>query len=268
MAMARALPLLALTLLCAACPSGARIARPYADPGADAVVAHLTGLRERVRTLRAETVSDARVGKERAKLTVYVLAAWGGKLRYMAMNPGGGAMAADLASDGVQFCFIDANHNCGDCGPATPENVGQLIRVRLPPDDVVAMMMGGTPILPDAQARLTWEPDGGKEILELATADGRTQRVVLDGRERRWDVLSSEVRGPDDKLVYRIQHKDYRAVTRADGSVVRLPGKSLFEQGDDSVLIVWKEQELDIELDDGKFHLEVPEGLPICGAQD
>src|SRR6266508_3234861 len=104
----RTLASLALVLLACACP-GARMVRPYADPGAEAVVAHLTSLRERVHTLRAETLSDARIGDERANVTVWILAAWGGRLRYQAMNPGGADMAADLASDGTQFCFVDRN---------------------------------------------------------------------------------------------------------------------------------------------------------------
>jgi hypothetical protein len=258
-----ALPLL-LALACA-CP-GARVARPYEDPGADAVVAHLTSLRERVRTLRAETLSDARVGKERANLTVYILAGWGGKLRYMAMNPGGGAMAADLASDGTQFCFVNANDNCGECGPATPENVGMLLRVVMEPDDVVAMMFGGTPVLAGAQASLAWDAAAGHEILDLAATDGTRQRIVLDGKERRWDVLTSEVKGPDGKLVFRIRHKDFHPVKTPDGRSVRVPGKSYFEQPGNDALISWKEQEIDVELDESKFRLTVPEGVRTCNA--
>ena len=69
----------------AACPH-ARYQRPYPEPGAEAVLAHLGSLRERVKTLNAETLSDARIGKERANVTVMILAAWGGKLRYQACN--------------------------------------------------------------------------------------------------------------------------------------------------------------------------------------
>jgi len=258
--------LVPLALLACACP-GARVARAYPDPGADAVVAHLTSLHDRVHTLRAETLSDARIGKERANVTVYILASWGGRLRYMAMNPGGGAMAADLASDGAQFCFVDANKNCGECGPATPENVGQLLRVAMEPDDVVSMMFGGTPVLQGAQATLSWDASGGHEVLDLAAADGSKQRVVLDGREHHWDVLESEVKGPDGKLVFRIRHKDFHPVTTPNGQTVRLPGKSFFEQPGNDALIRWKEQEVDVELDEIKFRMQVPEGLQTCAGQ-
>jgi hypothetical protein len=260
----RALALLIVFVpLVAACPGG-HVARPYPDPGADAVLAHLRSLPERARNLRAETLSDARIGKERANVTVLILAEWGGKLRYMAMNPGGANMAADLASDGEQYCFVDANHNCGECGPATPENVGRLIQVVMPPDDVVKVMLGGTPLLDGAKAELAWDEDGGHEVLALTRDDGWRQRVVLDGKGHRWDVLESELTGPDGKRVWKIRHKDFHEVKRASGDPLRLPGKSFFEQPGNSVLIRWKEQELDVDLGDDKFRMDFPAGLGAC----
>jgi hypothetical protein len=258
--------LLPLVLLATACPSS-HMVRPYADPGADAVVAHLTSLRERVQTLRAETLSDARVGDQRANLTVYILAGWGGRLRYMAMSPGGGNMAADLASDGTTFCFVNANDNCGECGPATPENVGMLLRVVMEPDDVVTMMFGGTPVLAGAKASLSWDASSGHEVLDLAAADGSKQRVILDGHDHKWDVLTSEVRGPDGKVQFRIRHKDFHPVKTPTGAIVRLPGKSFFEQPGNDALIKWKEQEVDVDLPGEKFQFELPAGLRRCQAK-
>jgi hypothetical protein len=260
--------LLPLLLLVGGACHGARVARPYPDPGAAAVVAHLTSLHDRVHTLRAETLSDARIGKDRANLTVYILASWGGRLRYMAMNPGGGAMAADLASDGTQFCFVDVNNNCGECGPATPQNVGMLLRVVMEPDDVVTMMFGGTPVLAGAQAKLSWDASEGHEVLDLSASDGSKQRIVLDGRAHRWDVLTSEVKDPNGKLVFRIRHKDFHEVKSASGQVVRVPGKSWFEQPGNDALITWKEQEIDVDLDAAKFQMAVPPGLPACGQKN
>jgi hypothetical protein len=269
--MLRVMPRLALAAFAAlmvpalaACPTK-KIPRPYPDPGAEAVIAHVNGLRERAGTLRAETLSDARIGKERANVTVLILAAWGGKLRYMAMNPGEVNMAADLASDGTEYCFVDANNNCGECGPATPENVGRLIQVVMAPDDVVTMMLGGTPLLTDATAKLEWKAEGGQEILTLERSDGWRQRVVLDGREKRWDVLDAELEDPEGTKVWRIRHKDFHPVKNGRGETVRLPGKSFFEQPGNSVLIQWKEQELDVPLGDEKFRMEFPTGLGPCG---
>jgi hypothetical protein len=260
--LSRFLALPVLLVVCA-CP-GARVARSYPEPAAAEVVAYLTSLRERVHTLRAETLSDARIGDQRANITVYILATWGGRLRYMAMNPGGAAYAADLASDGTQFCFLDNNKNCGECGPATPENVGQLLQVVMEPDDVVTMMFGGTPVLAGANAKLSWDASGGHEVLDLEAEDGTTQRIVLDGVAHRWDVLESEVKNPDGKRAFRIRHKDFHEVKTASGQTVRVPGKSWFEQPGNDAIIRWKDTEIDVELPGDKFHLDVPEGLATC----
>jgi outer membrane lipoprotein-sorting protein len=249
---------LAGVVLAAACCGGAQVKRSYPEPPAEEILQHLRGVRDRVKSVRAETVSDARIGKERAKVTVLIMAADGGKLRFMAMQPQGG-MAADLASDGTEYCFLDANKGCGDCGPATPENVGRLVRIVMPPDDVVTFLLGSTPVLENAKAKVSWDTHGGHEILELS--DGRfKQRIVLDGRDHTWDVLESEMKDAvSGKLVWRVRHKEYHSV----GSV-RVPGKSFFEQPSDDVLIRWKEQEVNVEIEEQKFHLVVPQGLPPC----
>ena len=90
-----------LLVLCAAC-AGARVQRPYPPPEAAELVRHVAGIRERAKSLRAETRSDFRLGKDRVNLTVFMLAAWGGKLRFQAMNPNN-STAADLASDGKKY---------------------------------------------------------------------------------------------------------------------------------------------------------------------
>ena len=250
----------ALVVLGVAACGGAHVKRGYPEPRAEEIQAWLTGVRQRVSSLNAVTRSDVRIGKQRAKVEVDILAAWGGKLRFMAMQPQGG-MAADLASDGVGYCFLDANRSpngCGDCGPATPANVGRIVRIVMPPDDVVTFLLGSTPLIAGATAKVSWEEDGGHEVLTLVSAD-RVQRVVLDGVQHRWDVLESELKDRQGNLVWRVRHKDYHPV-----GGVRMPGKSFFEQPSDNVLIEWKEQKLNEPLRPEQFKLALPPGLPPC----
>lgn len=258
--MARLASLLVTTLILACGCPGRRYVRQGPEPGVEQLVEHIRAARERARNLRAATRSDVRLGKERANVEVLIMVEWGGKLRYQAFYPNG-SMAADLASDGERYCFIDVERNCGECGPATPENVGRLLTVVMPPDEVVAMMLGSTPVLPDATGTVTWDASSGREILHLGDAAGWKQRIVLDGRDRRWDVLESELRDPRGKLVWRIRHKDFRAV-----GATRLPEKSFFEQPGNDVLIRWREQEVGVEIPDRAWQLELPPGLPLCPA--
>ena len=213
----------AVALLACGCP-GAAVKRTYPPPSAARLVRHVSDVTARARSLRAETRSDVRIGKERANVTVLIMARWGGKLRFMAMNPND-TEAADLAADGARYAFIDYKNNCGDAGPATPENVARLIRIVMQPDDVVRLLFGSTPVLGGAAGTVAW----------------------------------------DGKRVWRVRHKDFHPVKRPDGSTLRLPGKSYFEQEGDTLLIRWREQELDLELGDEKFQMELPPGLPICG---
>jgi len=213
-------------------------------------------VRGRVSSLKAETRSDFRLGKERVNLTVHMLAAWGGKLRFQAMSPQG-STAADLASDGKTYCFMDVNANCAECGPAMPENVARLIRIPLEPDQVVAVLMGSAPIL-DGEPALAWKDDsGGREVLTVQK-DGWTERIELDGTAKRWDVLEAELKDPSGKVAWTLRHKDFH-----DVGAMRLPGASLFEQRGDTVRILWKEQTVGEAIPDAKFHF-TPPALASC----
>ncbi len=189
---------LVLAVAVAACGGGQR-PRPYPAPEAKTLVDHIAGLRERAPTLNAETRTDFRLDKDRVNLTVLMLAAWGGKLRFQAQDPNS-SMAADLASDGKRYCFIDVHHNCAECGPATPENVARMIRIPLDPDDVIAVLLGGAPILAGTQATVEWDASEGEEVLTLAGA-AATERIRLDGKDQRWDVVAAEVKSADGQLL-------------------------------------------------------------------
>lgn len=254
----RRLALLGLLLL-SACPS-AKVVRPYPEPQGKALLDHLAGLRQRAASLNAETMTDVRLGKQRVNVKVLMLAAWGGKLRFQALDPNS-SMAADLASDGTRYCFIDVHNKCAECGPATPDTVARLVRIRLEPDQVVAVLLGSTPVI-EGDARVEWDAAAGHEILSIA-GNGETQRIVLDGKEQRWDVLESELRA-GDKSRWKIRHKDFHAVKTPDGKDLRVPGASLFEESGDTVRIDWRDQRVGEPMKDEQFALVPQPGLPQC----
>jgi outer membrane lipoprotein-sorting protein len=249
-----------LALALAACPAKPAV-RSYPPPAPEVILAHIAGLRERATSLNADTKTDVRMGKARANVTVMMLAAWGGKLRFQALDPQN-AMAADLASDGERYCYLDVHAGCAECGAATPENVARLVRIPLEPDEVVAVLLGATPVLAGADASLEWDARGGHEVVTLRRG-AEVQRVVLDGRDRRWDVLDSELRR-DGESRWRIRHKDFREIKTATGQTVRLPGASIFEEGGDTVRISWRDRRVGEPLDDAKFRMTPPAGLPAC----
>lgn len=247
---------------CSACGGGAK-KRTYPDPPAADLVTYLRETRGRAETLRADTKADAWVGNDRAKVTVNILAEWGGKFRFQAENPNQ-STAADLASDGEQYCFLDANKNCGECGPATPESVGRLLGLALAPDDLFFVLLGSTPVL-EGEATVSWDAGDGEEVLTIVAPNGYKQKVQLEAASGGgWDVRTSELWGPDGKRIFKIRHTDFHAVTRPNGKIVRLPGKSELEQTKESVLIDWRKQELDVDNPDAAFRIELQPGLRTC----
>jgi hypothetical protein len=253
-----------IVLALAGCPGP--IARPYPAPPGPDLVAHVRDRAKVVPVLKAETRTDVRVGKDRANVSVLIWAEQSGKLRFQAMNPND-SLAADLASDGQTFCFLDTHANCGSCGKATPDNVARLIRIPLEPDEVVAVLVGGAPVLPDDTPEVTWDEKNGREILSLE-AEGWKQKVVLDGRDKRWDLLEAEMLEPNGKLFWRVRHKDFHEVAGPGGAKVRLPGASLFEQGDQKVRIEWKVQAADQTPPEKAFQMDLPPGLADCGSPE
>jgi hypothetical protein len=253
----RALVLLALATT--ACPKPT-FQRAYPAPKPAALLAHIATLRERATSLNAETKTDFRLGKDRVNLKTYLLAAWGGKLRFQAMQPND-SLAVDLASDGEKYCFLDSMNNCGECGTSSPENIARLVHIPLAGDDIVGVLMGGTPVLDTDDVTLAWDTAEGQEVVTL-TRGNEKQVIRLDGRDHHWDVLSSEY--TDGKYKWRIQHKDFREVKTATGSVARMPGRSLFEDSNDTVRIIWNDHRVGEELDAGKFQLDLQQGLPQC----
>lgn len=256
--------LLLMLVLCAACGCPGRVTRTLPPPVAGDLVGHVGKLRKQADKMTAVTLSDVWIGKDRVKLTVNILVEWGGKLRFMAERPDGGT-AADLASDGQTYCFVDVEHNCGECGPATAQNVGRLLQIVMPPDDIVAVMFGGTGLIAE-NGVVTWDAERGHEVLDLKNEEtGETQRVRFDGRNKTWDVLESEVNGPDGKLRWKILHKDFHEVKKPDGGTIRLPGRSWLEQGSNSAKIEWKEHKVNREPPAGVFDIrDQVQGLPLC----
>lgn len=256
----RLLASLVPVLAVAAC-NGAQVKRTYPQPTVGNLLAHVSALPERVPDVRAETKADVWVDGDRVKTTVYFYAAWPDRLRAQVLEPASETVARDLGAIGGRFCVTDKMQNCGGCYPATAHNVGALLGIEMPPEQVVTAFLGGAPVPAGAEsATLRW--DDGKEVLEWKTPDGGRARLVLSGVQKQWDVLDAELVGADGKRLWRIQHTDWHAAGTA-----RLPGKSIIDGPKGEGLIQWKEQTVGTAPDDAKFIVEVPEGLPRCGEE-
>jgi outer membrane lipoprotein-sorting protein len=254
----RALVLAALVPLVAGCPKPA--VRPYPPPTGEELMTALRARAAHLKTLRATAKVDHMAnGGERVRVKVNLLLARGGKLRIEADSPLGGSLAT-LTSDGTRFALLDVRNNRFLAGPATACNVARLIGLSIPPDDVVAVLMGGAP-LDGAIKRTGWDPNnGGRELLTLALPDGGEETLQLDAREKRWDVLRAERRDAAGKLLWRVSNEGFK---EHDG--VRLPDLEDIEEpphGADAEIKL-RSVEPNLELDQGLFRLAPPDGVPV-----
>src|SRR6266511_2792363 len=192
-----------VTLGASGCPKPA--VRPYAPPTPEQLLEALRARAEKLQTLRATAKLDHFAnGGERVRVKVSLLLARRAKLRIAADSPLGGALAT-LTSDGQRFQLLDLRNNRFLEGPAKACNVARLIRLEIPPEDVVSVLMGEAPLPTEARIKgAGWDPDdGGREVLTLAMADGGEEIIKLDARDKSWDVRRAERRGPDGKVLWR-----------------------------------------------------------------
>jgi hypothetical protein len=259
--------LAALLLITAAC-GGRTYTRTYPEPTGDQVLTRLGETRAKARSFRASTRMDYWLGDDRVRSKVLIMGEAGAKVRINFLSPAGDSVMADLACDGAGFVFVDQQNNCVLTGPCNADSIARFLRVRLAPDDFLSMATGTSPVLDGAQGTVTWDAKRGHEVVDL-TAPMGTQKLVFDGRDGRWDMVSSQLSTPDGKEVWSLEHKGFTTVKDEAGVEMRVPQKSRFvsprEKAD--LLVEWQSRTINPEITPDKFQLEPPAGLPRCGAR-
>jgi len=194
---------------------------------------------------------------------VLVMGEAGAKVRINALSPAGGDVMADLACDGTNFVYLDYQHNCSLSGPCTRQSIANLLHVELEPDDFLHLALGTVPVVPDATGTVTWDAKNGYWRVALTSPQG-TQKISIDAREKRWDVVDSELKRSDGGIEWSVENKNFH-----DSGGHRIPGNTHFKspgtKGD--LIIDWETQEVNPQLDASKFSFAPPAGLATCGQQ-
>lgn len=251
------------------CPSGGgSYVQPKGTETVEAVVAKLEQGRQATRSFRGASVMDYWLGKDRVKGSMLVMGELGAKVRFNALSPAGESVMADLACNGRDFVLVDFQNNCMLTGPCSRDSIAQLLRISLTPDDFLQLALGNTPVLPEATGKVTWDSSKGHQVVELAGSAG-SQRIEIDARDQRWDVLSSELKDAGGNVVWKVENTDFSSVKDAAGADRRVPGKSRLTQPAQKadLLVEWEERALNVPLGADKFELTPPAGLPECGAK-
>jgi hypothetical protein len=164
---------LALLLLCTACPTAPVISGPPPDPGAlyiQAKKAH--GVPE---TLSCDAKAFVEAPENGGRYALHISVKRPASIRMEAITPIGDP-AAVLVADQGQFALLDLRNNVFYRGPSTPENLSRLIPAPLRDDEIVSLITGDIPELPDSR------PDS-------AARNGDGYRLVLASPRMRQEVL-------------------------------------------------------------------------------
>ena len=249
-------------LLLAGCP-GARTPQDHPAPKVDDIVARLGKARAELTSFVADTTMDYWLGNQRTKGEVLVMGAVGAKVRFAALSPAGGSTLAELACNGKDYVLVDYQNNCQRSGPCSGESIAQFFRIDLEPDDFVALAVGTPPVLPNATGTVTWDAERGVEKVRLESAAGK-QTLSIDDNHGHFDVIDSELTGPDGKVRWSVENTSF-----VDVAGHRVPGKTRFKSPASSqdLLVDWgaaSSRKINEPLGDDKWKLEAPAGLPAC----
>ena len=273
---------LAVSLL-AGCPKPL-VVRPYPPPVAAELLAGLRHGHDSVLALRARAKADYLDGSAgRVKIDIGLVLAKPNRLRLSGESSLTGPLLT-LVTDGQDFQLLDVRRNSFMAGRVNPCSMARLIRVALHPAEAVEVLVGGVPLFSDGEAtapKLDWSgKDGGREVLTLSDARGRTEVLWLAPRPggtpalpSGWDVREAEGRDPGGQVVWRVRHEDFSEVPLTSeggvdpakpGRTVRLPAVTYIEDPphNSDVRLRWRERELNPNLEPGLFHMDAPAGVP------
>lgn len=255
-----------LVLFACGCPHNGGYTQP-AQLTAKDVIDRLAKIRATRSSFKVETLMDYWIGQQRVKGKVLVMGTSARQVRFNAVKPDDSVLV-DMACNGTDFTFVDFQNNCQLAGPCNKGSIASLLHVELEPDDFHQFAQGTPPIADQSTGTVTWDAKHGYERVALESPAGK-QSIVIDARDDRFDVLSSELVGKDGKVVWSVENTDFQVIK--DGSTAhRVPGKTRFKSPRENadLLVEWKSDQRTINetLASTKFTVPIPAGLPACGA--
>jgi outer membrane lipoprotein-sorting protein len=186
------------------------------------------------------------------KLTQYLVAQAPDHIRLESISFFGDPLAV-LTSNGTQFAMHDLKQNRFYEGAATATNVSRLLPMRLPPDELVSLVLGVPPLVPDAKIAY-FTLNAPERVYELVlTAHDQTEVLSVETatlRPVRVDMLER----PLGLTAYRAEFGDYAGTPDLprEARLIGADGKTRVE-------LRWRQREVNGALDADVFTQDVPE---------
>jgi len=149
--------------------------------------------------------------------------------------------------DGTEFRGYERRSHTYFRGAATPENLRAVLRVPLPPDMFVRVLMGRA-LAVEPEGPPTWRRDGDLDLLTIADAEGRTAYVWT----RRGGIRPEKTHlvGAGGELLVRAVYRSWVAPEDA----TPLPGAL-------TLAFPPVETSLELELGEAEHNPDLPPGL-------
>ena len=236
-------------VLLAGCPPRVDV-RSVPAPDATALLAEVDATDARVAALQSQAKAhvDARGKKGNVQMLVAASAPASVHLEVLDFF---GKPSGVLISDGNQFVMLASDTGTWLRGAATAENVSRVLPVALPPDQLVAMLLGRAPRLPDPSPTLVADPEQNVFRVTLK-ADGQTQELWVDPARTR--VVRSHVDGPGEYTLTFDGFEDVRGTP--------FP-RSISFTGAGSVALQYTDLRLGEQPDAALFTPQAPPGVPV-----
>ncbi|GMV42342.1 MAG: hypothetical protein AMXMBFR64_40580 [Myxococcales bacterium] len=239
-----------LLLVISGCTRYARPRSLESDPAI--VLSRIEARRQVLPTLAVDARASYYAPEGARKGAVVLVVQRPAALRFEALSPTDDLVAI-LTSDGERFTQHERGSDLCHTGPACPRNIGRLLPLPLRGEDIVHVLLGGTPLIAHTAAEVGWDEDDGLAVLRLR-GDGVEQEIGADPCS--WEVYRSEIRKGGD-VVMSLTFDDWRPVGDA-----RLPHvlQALMPAQDVDLKLVYRAVDPGVEVDAETFRYPCPAG--------
>ncbi len=220
---------------------------------------------EQWRTLKAEARVTQWGSRGRIRGTVLMFLEQPNRVRFDVMTQLGPVLV--LTSDGERFQLSDLREQTFLQGETCPENIGRLLGVSIPADQVLRVLTGDT-ITIDAIEQ-SMQCRDGQYVVTLLGADGSTQEVAFSvveadaakpPSEQRLNLRRSTERGPGGEKRWEATYDDYIEV---DGRFFPTEVRFVDAANDAETEVRVKSISLDVDVPDGAFRQTPAPGMTI-----
>lgn len=250
-AMKRTLIAAALLLALPGCTKYARPRSLETDP--TRALERIEARRQAVPKLAVDARASYYANSEARKGTVVLVLKRPASLRFEALTPTDDLIAI-LTADGERFTQYERGADVCHTGPACPRNVARLLPIPLRAEDVVHVLLGGTPVIAGAPVDVGWDEDEGLAVLRIA---GEGTEQVIGADPCSWEVWSSEItRGGETVLRLTFDGWEGPSGARAPREVrVEVPPEDV------DLKLVYRAVDPDVEVDAETFRYQCPSGV-------